>query len=374
MAERRELGLPRANATSLREQLARTTLKTVRSQGHTYVELREDGKRFIFFCTLCLAPCYSDSVLLDHLRGNLHKERLSAAKVTLFQQNPWPFSDGVLFFRNSNDKLEQLSLTNGSANGSLESRNKDDNLAIIEYAGREQIKGEVHEGSKKLGMKGLKSEIVVPNVLIKEGTADLKVQFNGVGRIAARICEQDGVIKVIRRIWCEWLGDLSLGRGEKLKLTKHEFAIITFPFNCNLGRRDLLDDVKLILASSSSAELENSEVNNRKRKRSFSGPEDVSDSLSRQYESSGEDSSTSNFDSSRLLVDGYDDQLLHTRFISSKVMRRELRRQQRIAAERMCDICQQKMLPGKDVATLFNTKTGKLACSSRNVNGVRVSI
>ncbi|KAA8526393.1 hypothetical protein F0562_008404 [Nyssa sinensis] len=50
-------------------------------------------------------------------------------------------------------------------------------------------------------------------------------------------------------------------------------------------------------------------------------------------------------------------------------MRRELRRQQRVAAERMCDICQQKMLPGKDVATLLNTKTGRLTCSSRNVNG-----
>ncbi|KAJ6379251.1 hypothetical protein OIU76_015965 [Salix suchowensis] len=35
----------------------------------------------------------------------------------------------------------------------------------------------------------------------------------------------------------------------------------------------------------------------------------------------------------------------------------------------MCDICQQKMLPEKDVATLWNRKTGKLACSSRNVYG-----
>ncbi|KAJ6763868.1 ACYL-UDP-N-ACETYLGLUCOSAMINE O-ACYLTRANSFERASE [Salix purpurea] len=35
----------------------------------------------------------------------------------------------------------------------------------------------------------------------------------------------------------------------------------------------------------------------------------------------------------------------------------------------MCDICQQKMLPEKDVAMLWNRKTGKLACSSRNVYG-----
>lgn len=40
-----------------------------------------------------------------------------------------------------------------------------------------------------------------------------------------------------------------------------------------------------------------------------------------------------------------------------------------MASEKMCDICQHKMLPGKDVATLLNMKTGRLACSSRNVHG-----
>lgn len=67
MAGNREVGFPKTTASSLREQLARTTLSRVRARGHPYLELREDGKRFIFFCTLCLSPCYSDTILLDHL-------------------------------------------------------------------------------------------------------------------------------------------------------------------------------------------------------------------------------------------------------------------------------------------------------------------
>ncbi|CBI21838.3 unnamed protein product, partial [Vitis vinifera] len=206
MARRTELGFLKTSASSLREQAARTTLRNVRMQGHPYVELREDGKRFIFFCTLCLAPCYSESVLYDHLKGNLHSERYAAAKVTLLKSHPWPFNDGVLFFDNSSENDKHLSIANGNPTRLLGTHKNDNNLAIV--------------------------------------------------------CHGD---------------DLSQNR--------------------------------------------------------------------------------------------YDDQLLDTRFISSKTIRRELRRQQRVAAERMCDICQHKMLPGKDVATLMNMKTGKLVCSSRNVYG-----
>ena len=72
----------------------------------------------------------------------------------------------------------------------------------------------------------------------------------------------------------------------------------------------------------------------------------------------------------KLTLGKSDDQLMESSVISSKTVRKELRKQQRVAAERMCDICQHKVLPGKDVATLMNMKTGRLVCSSRNVNGV----
>ena len=42
MAGRWELGFPKSSASSLKEKLARNILRNVRSQGHPYVELREE--------------------------------------------------------------------------------------------------------------------------------------------------------------------------------------------------------------------------------------------------------------------------------------------------------------------------------------------
>ncbi|TYI46007.1 hypothetical protein E1A91_D13G076700v1 [Gossypium mustelinum] len=341
--KRRELGFPQTIACSLKEQLARTTLNNVRSQGHTYIELPEERKRFIFFSTLRLAPCYSDSMLLDHLKGNLHTKRLAAA-------NPWPFNDGVLFFGKCNEKEKQLAVVKFNENRLLEFESNDNNLAIVKYVG-----SEVSSYEKNVDGIAEDSDLVIPGVLIKDEVSDWKVSLIGFGKIAARFCENGG--KEAPR------------NDDKVKVPKHEFAVVTFVYNCDLGRKSLLDDVKSLLTSGSPMELVNVMAAGRKRKKSFSDPEDISESLSNQYDSSREDSSASNSASSRLALDRYDDQLLLTRFISSKAVRLELRRQQCIAAERMCDICQQKMLPEKDVTALLNLKTGKLVCSSRNVNG-----
>ncbi|GJR54906.1 probable UDP-forming cellulose synthase A catalytic subunit 8 [Tanacetum coccineum] len=78
---------------SLKEHLARTTLRNMRLKGHTYIEHRDDYKNVLFFSVLCLSPCYSDSVLHDHLRGNLHKQMYEAAKATFLKRNLFPFND-----------------------------------------------------------------------------------------------------------------------------------------------------------------------------------------------------------------------------------------------------------------------------------------
>ncbi|XP_044466443.1 uncharacterized protein LOC123196462 [Mangifera indica] len=376
MAERRELALPRTTASSLRERLARITLHNVREQGHTYVELREDGKRFIFFCTLCLCPCYSDSALFDHLRGSLHTERLSAAKVTLLGPNRWPFNDGVLFFENPCEKEKQL-----KHDKLLECHNNDNNLAIVEYTGNYILNNygcdgvELNCGESAIGIHAQNGDCgncdkVIPGVYHKSIITDLKVRFIGIGKLSARMLQKGKDSAEISKIWCEWLGKDGPADKDTDKIPDHDFAIITFAYTYDLGRHGLFDDVKLLLSSSHSEELESSETTARKRKKSFSDPEDVSESLSIQSNSSGEVASASSSATSSLLLGRYDDQLLDTRFISSKSIRRELRRQQRVAAERMCDICQQKILLDKDVAALMNTKTGKLVCSSRNMNGL----
>ncbi|GJR13109.1 ribonuclease H-like domain-containing protein [Tanacetum coccineum] len=98
MASRvKELGLMERSGgvISLKEHLARTTLRNMRLKGHTYIEHRDDYKNVLFFSVLCLSPCYSDSVLHDHLRGNLHKQMYEAAKATFLKRNLFPFNDGM---------------------------------------------------------------------------------------------------------------------------------------------------------------------------------------------------------------------------------------------------------------------------------------
>lgn len=378
MEERRELGFFKTSASSLREQAARTTLRNVRMQGHPYVELREDGKRFIFFCTLCLSPCYSDSVLYDHLKGNLHSERYAAAKATLLKSHPWPFNDGVLFFHNSSENDKHILIANGNPARSLTCKN-DNNLAIVchgdglsltnhrnvEQDSNNESDCDINSHNGRLSNCGGNSVMMIPGVMVKDEVTELEVRLIGFGQISARFFEKNGVSRGIGKIWCEWLGKEESGDGDMVMVPDHNFAVVTFNYHYDLGRKGLFDDVISMLTSSPTEGV-------KKRKKSFSDPEDISESLSNQYDSSGEDSLVSNSSSPRLLLDRYDDQLLDTRFISSKSLRRELRRQQRVAAERMCDICQHKMLPGKDAATLMNMKTGKLVCSSRNVYGVTV--
>lgn len=380
----RELELPKSSASTLREQLARKTLENVRKQGHTYVELREDRKRTVFFCVLCLAPCYSDSILYDHLRGNLHKIRYDAAKATLLKPNPWPFNDGVYFFHDLSDKVEKLPDSNADSFSFLEidAIDVNNNLAIVPHDGKKnpgccRLESPDRSGSEVVYSDGDKDssggcngngteDLVIGGVLHKDEICDLHVRFIGVAKIAARFCEREGISKDISRLWCEWLGKNDL-ENEDILIPEHDFAVVTFPYDYDLGRKALFTDVQQFLLPSS--QQVNGRATKRKRK-SFSDPEDISESLgSSRYEFSGEENLSSNGSSMKLTLGRYDDQLLESGVISSKTVRKELRKQQRVAAERMCDICQHKVLPGKDVASLMNMKTGRLVCSSRNVNG-----
>ncbi|KAK4255498.1 hypothetical protein QN277_008496 [Acacia crassicarpa] len=391
MAGKLELGFPKTSACSLREQLARKILRNVRSQGHPYVDLRDNGKKFIYFCTLCLAPCYSDTALFDHLKGNLHMERLSAAKVTLLGPNPWPFNDGVVFFDTSIENEDDSPNMNAKQKRLLEYTDNDNNLAIVKFGENlnsnddnhaevhgvnGSIKylesGAVHSDLQLSSSDGAVSEhctLVIPHALIGDKTPDLQARDVGLGKIAVRFFEKDGGLNGIRRIWCEWLGKDTDGHQVGSAVPEHKFAVIIFSYHSDLGRNGSVEELKSLLPSTPMTELENESSSSQKRKKSFSDPEDVSDSLSNQYDSSVEDSSASSSATSRLALGQIDNQLLHTRFISSKAIRKELRRKQRLAAEKMCDICKQKMLPGRDVATLFNLKTRRLACSSRNGTG-----
>ncbi|XP_055808167.1 uncharacterized protein LOC129876700 [Solanum dulcamara] len=372
----RQLDFPKTSGGNLKEQLVRRTLQNVRSQGHIYVELREDGKRLVFFCTLCHSPCYSDSVLFNHLKGILHTEMLAAAKATLLKPNPWPFNDGVLFF-NDPEQDKHSPAVNVGKSRLVDTFLADENsLAIVEYDDNLRRDGDGHVSQddeyclldSEFTDNGESDNLVIPDVLWKDELSDLEVKLIGIGKIAARLSVRDIDSKSIRRIWCEWLAKKDSDDVDASVVPDHDFAVITFPYNYNLGRKTLLDDRFLLPSSPYSESEENSGAGKRKRK-SFSDPEDISESLSNQCDSSGEESQSTNNSNLKLILGTRDDQLVNSRIISSKTMRRELRKQQRVASERLCDICQQKMLPGKDVATLLSRKSGKLMCSSRNLSG-----
>ncbi|MCE3214993.1 hypothetical protein HAX54_000511 [Datura stramonium] len=371
----RQLDFPKASSCNLKEKLVRRTLHNVRSQGHTYIELREDGKRLVFFCTLCHSPCYSDSVLFNHLRGSLHTEMVAAAKATLLKPNPWPFNDGVLFF-NDPEQDKHSPIVNVGQSRMVDICLADESsLAIVKYDGNVRPNGDAHVFQDEYCL--LDSEftgneesnnLVIPGVLCKDELSEIEVKHIGIGQIGVRLTVHDITSKKIRKIWCEWLAEKDSDDIDASAVPDHDFAVVTFPYNYNLGRKALLDDRFFLPSSPYSESEETSGAGNRKRK-SFSDPEDISESLSNQCDSSGEESQSTNSSNMKLILGTCDDQLVSSRIISSKTMRRELRKQQRVASERMCDICQQKMLPGKDVASLLSMKSGKLVCSSRNLTG-----
>ena len=361
MAGKLELGFPKNSVPNLKEQVARKILKNVRSQGHPYVELRENGRKFVYFCTLCLASCYGDDVLFQHLEGNLHKQRLSTAKITLMGPNPWPFNDGLVFFDTSTENDKDLETRDAIRNRLLKFSDSDNNLALVKFD--EAVQSDVQPSSADDALDD-DCTLVIPHLQIGEETVDVKVRDVGFGKIAARFLEKDNVLIGIRRIWCEWLGQENNDQQDDVKVPEHDFALVIFPYNCELGR-SFDEEVKSLPPSAYLSDPENEGDSGEKRKKSLSDPGDVRYSLRNQYDSSAE---TSNDATSRLGLDQNDNQLL-TRLISSKVARKELRRQKRLAAEKMCNICQQKMLPSKDVAALLNLKTRRLACSTRNDTG-----
>lgn len=373
MAGRRELSFPNVSSVAnLKEKLVRATLSNVRSLGHPYVELRQDGKKLIFFCTLCLAPCYGDTNLWNHLKGHLHTERLATANATLLKPNPWPFNDGVFLFH---DKEEQ-----GSEKDKLLDIHHADaeSLALVKYTGNSEPSGSTHTSQEiedspecdgnpydsNVDVDGTDRQLVIPSVLQNDKVSDLVVKHMGVGKISARFMVKDGVCDKIHRIWCEWLGDEVLTEKNTNAAVEHDFAVVTFAYNHNLGRRGLLSSFRNSLPSSRHLETEDTGCHRGRKRKSFSESE-----LSGKEDSSGEETKSSNCKA--VVPLGNDDQQLYSQIFSSKTMRKQWKKELRIASGRTCAICRQKMLPNKDVAALMNIKTGKLVCSSRNSTGVR---
>lgn len=354
---RKELTVNKVGNLNLREEAARATLRTVRQQGHVYVELRKISKRSIFFCTLCLTQCFSEVVLFDHLRGNFHTKRYNSAKITLLLPNPWPFNDGVLFFDISRENDTSITLVSQSRRDIDFAVNDGRSVALANVNevpskfrsttnqdlseltsnrisnGRNAGKTVIgHEKIKKC--KGVQDHFSISYVLPNEEISNFELKIIGYGHIDAKIYEGSENSSKFGRIWCAWLGDgNSDGCDELLASPKCDFAIVSISYTYDLGKKCATQDENRPPSPGSFFEVDESGRRTKKRKKSFSDPEDSSEAF------------------------------------TDRCFRQELRKKNRLTSERNCDICQQPMLLGKDVATLLNLKTGRFACSSRNING-----
>jgi len=217
-----------------------------------------------------------------------------------------------------------------------------------------------------LSNSGDDGPLVIPGVLLKDVVSDLPVHLLGYGNISYRICEGNKNCKKISKIWCAWVGqEGSHGSDSCNTCEQSGFAIINFSYTHDLGRKWSSDEQDLSVSAGSFFVIDDAGHRGKRLKKSFSDQEASSE------ESNGQSSSPQG--SSQAIVTGSPTGTSHNLqvgLLSSKSVRRELRKQKRIAAEKVCDICGRPMLPGKDVATLLNCNTGNLACSSRNSSGV----
>lgn len=382
----KELVVQRNGPVDIREIAAKATLREVRQSGHTYVELRRVGKRVIFFCTICLTECFSDNVLFDHLKGNLHSRRYSEAKVTLFGPMPWPFNDGVLFFNNSREKDPLLLDSSSQSTRELAlvpepevsgndtevtSRLRDGSTSSngvkgARYGAKGRANGRTAAVSEDhmLSNHGTDGPVVIPGVLLKDVVSDLPVHLLGYGNISYRIYEASKNCRKISKIWCAWVGQGSHGFESCNTYEQSGFAIVNFSYTYDLGRKWSSEEQDLSVSAGSFFVIDDAGHRGKRMRKSFSDQEASSE------ESNGQNSSLQG--SRQAIVTcspvGTSNDL-QVGLLSSKAARRELRKQKRIAAEKVCDLCGRPMLSGKDVATLLNCNTGKLACSSRNSSG-----
>uniref|UniRef100_A0A0E0M9C9 Thioredoxin domain-containing protein n=1 Tax=Oryza punctata TaxID=4537 RepID=A0A0E0M9C9_ORYPU len=254
--------------------------------------------------------------------------------------------------------LSELRDDSGSRNGTRDARRG----ANAHASGRTASVSEGHVFSNHNGTDG---PLIIPGVLLKDVVSDLPVHLLGYGNIAYRLWEAIKGNKKISKIWCAWVGqDGSHGLDGCDTYEQSDFAIINFSYTFELGRKWSSDDQDLPISAGSFFVIDDAGHRGKRRKKSFSDQEASSE------ESNGQSSSA--HDNSQAIITGSPTGTSHNLqvgLLSSKSMRRELRKQKRLAAEKACDICGRPMLLEKDVATLLNCKTGNLACSSRNSSG-----
>lgn len=305
---------------SNREIAARAVLRDAWQNGHQCVDLRRDGRAIIFFCTLCSTRCYSDATLADHLKGNYHTRRLANA------------SGSSLLLSDSEegrfDETDQL------ATGVKEKAKTD--LATLSKSSL------VPDSAGAFPASSLEW-IGSGQIFLKEGLSEPSRQVRGV--------------------WCQWLGRNGASEmhdAQTGKTTEEStYAVVIFPYSDAIGRRGDWKPGCMAKKGESPSKEQQLDLWKRGTKNVEPNSPFLLNLLTKEGLFSGDTT----------IVEEEHTGLLFSKDLSERALRKALKRRRLNLMERLCFICHQQMLPGKDIAALLNLKTGQMMCSSRNERG-----
>jgi hypothetical protein len=352
---------------AMREDTARAVLRDARQRGHDHVELRRDGPHTIFYCNLCGTRCYSDAALADHLNGNRHGRRSAMTRASSLvvreQQLPQSWPTVVPASRSLLKRPGEETESESTA------------VAMVSQNGGGDIGGKSREE-------------IVPGLT---GSATTSLRWMGSGQLFLKMLGNGGAPPV-EAAWFCWYGmhrpveviwqDGSAGRME--------YAVVVFPYSDRIGRggdwtslntSDENLDVSVAgnkgAVDSRSAQSENSEITASE----VTAPREIvvhtQTAPSAQLDTAPCSLTlTIRTKSGEALAgdapqeDGEQVKLLISKEEPITTYRRGWKRKQAKIADRICFICHQKLLPGKDVAALVNVKSGQMVCGSRNRRGV----
>ncbi|KAL2937744.1 Phospholipid scramblase 1 [Bienertia sinuspersici] len=224
--ERKALGSEESTERISKEEIARKTWRNIRLQGHTYVDLRKDGKRSVYF-VFCVW------------------------RVVIVNLSAWSFGRNV--------DVKEKDIASGNRTNLLDDYEHVDNLAVIVHNDVPNSGGDQSHFNEEVAV----DELIIPNVIGPVEVSDLRVKLMGYGKISANLLEKDGANTDMQSIWCEWLGKMG---GE------------IDDIDSDLPTHELLSSLL-----STSMTWEN------RRKISCSDSEDASRALSHVSYSSGED-------------------------------------------------------------------------------------
>eukprot|EP00249_Psilotum_nudum_P022393 c28501_g1_i1 orf=612-2114(-) len=322
-------------------------LRDAWQQGHYSVELRRDGRRVIFFCTLCSTRCYSDAALSDHLNGNQHVRR-AAFEATASTVSDSPFFATVESSSASDPR-------NGSAFEKCSAMDASPNHQIVSLP---------------------VSAALQPYMLGQFPPSSLK--WLGYGQLVLREASC-GPTPQAREAWCHWVV-----RKAKEDVPFHAcqsgegfaYAVVIFPYSDTIGRSGDWKPVFCVQSNSTQSEEKPSLLGDRKRLRfplrrgtqlSYKDPELTANGNQTRRTIGGSKNAKSNGDFTH--NEACRAKISVSKNVSNRALRRALKKQRIKTLERICFICHQQMLPGKDVAALFNMKTRQMMCNSRNRRG-----